>query len=99
MPSSGALVARMLDLERALTSVRAELERSQRLATLGTIAAMVAHEVNNLMTPITAPSSHVEPVSARENARIEVAIRDDCIAPDAARSSAFATSSRSSGFA
>jgi signal transduction histidine kinase len=46
------LVAKLSELESQLAGLRAELERSQKLAMLGTIAAMVAHEVNNLMTPI-----------------------------------------------
>ena len=35
-----------------MAALQAELDRSQHLAALGTIAAMVAHEVNNLMTPV-----------------------------------------------
>lgn len=37
------------DLDR----LRAQLTESQRLATVGTIAAVIAHEFNNLLTPIT----------------------------------------------
>ncbi len=33
--------------------MRAQLTESQRLATVGTIAAVIAHEFNNLLTPIT----------------------------------------------
>lgn len=40
-----ALRRRAADLER-------EVERCQRLATLGTLAASIAHEFNNLLTPI-----------------------------------------------
>lgn len=47
-----ALVAEVDRLGAELDGLRAELDRSQRLAMLGTVAAMVAHEVNNLMTPI-----------------------------------------------
>jgi two-component system NtrC family sensor kinase len=39
-------------LEAQVTSLREELRRSQRLATVGTMAAMVAHEFNNILTPI-----------------------------------------------
>jgi two-component system, NtrC family, sensor kinase len=46
------LLTRLTELEVQLASLRAELDRSQKLAMLGTVAAMVAHEVNNLMTPI-----------------------------------------------
>jgi two-component system NtrC family sensor kinase len=46
------LLTRLAELEGQLAGLRAELDRSQKLAMLGTVAAMVAHEVNNLMTPI-----------------------------------------------
>src|SRR4051812_5599191 len=46
------LLIKVDGLERLVEDLRAELERAQQLATLGTIAAMVAHEVNNLMTPV-----------------------------------------------
>lgn len=39
-------------LQREVASLREELARSEQLATLGTLTAMVAHEVNNLMTPV-----------------------------------------------
>ena len=41
-----AFVQQQLDL------LKAELTESQRLATIGTIAAVIAHEFNNLLTPI-----------------------------------------------
>src|SRR5262245_19102190 len=47
-----ALVAEVNRLGAELDALRTELERSQKLAMLGTVAAMVAHEVNNLMTPV-----------------------------------------------
>src|SRR5688572_10393711 len=39
--------------QSALDSLRDQLVESQRLATVGTIAAVIAHEFNNLLTPIT----------------------------------------------
>ena len=39
-------------LQNELDSMRAQLTESQRLATVGTIAAVIAHEFNNLLTPI-----------------------------------------------
>jgi signal transduction histidine kinase len=39
-----------------LDSVRQQLTESQRLATIGTIAAVIAHEFNNLLTPIVSYS-------------------------------------------
>lgn len=35
-----------------LVRLRASLEHAQRLATLGTIAGLIAHEFNNLLTPV-----------------------------------------------
>ena len=40
------------DLPAVLARVEAELAAVHRLAMLGTMAGMVAHEVNNLMTPV-----------------------------------------------
>lgn len=45
-------------LEHQFDDLRAQLRQSQKLATLGTTAAMVAHEVNNLLTPIVAYAQH-----------------------------------------
>ncbi len=39
-------------LERQFTSVRESLTRSHRLTTLGTLSSIVAHELNNIFTPI-----------------------------------------------
>ena len=39
-------------LEREVKELQAQLERSQRLATIGTMAAMIAHEFNNILTPV-----------------------------------------------
>ncbi len=39
-------------MERELASVRRQLDHSQRLATLGTIAGSIAHEFNNILTPV-----------------------------------------------
>lgn len=47
-----ALVARVDALQRQLDAVQAELTDSHKLTTLGTLAAIVAHEINNLLTPI-----------------------------------------------
>src|SRR3954468_10010114 len=46
------LLQEVARLGSQLDQLRAELDRSQRLAMLGPVAAMVAHEVNNLMTPV-----------------------------------------------
>jgi signal transduction histidine kinase len=44
------------DLRTALRELQSELIACQRLALLGSMAAMVAHEFNNLLTPIMAPA-------------------------------------------
>jgi len=40
-------------LREEVRSLRDQLRRSQRLAAMGTMAAMVVHEFNNILTPIT----------------------------------------------
>lgn len=39
-------------LEAEVETLRAQLEGTRKLATVGTMAAMVAHEFNNILTPI-----------------------------------------------
>ena len=58
---SVATLERTLDAElaaaqRQLDSVREQLAGSQRLAAIGTIAAVIAHEFNNLLTPMVSYS-------------------------------------------
>ena len=43
-------------MEGRLAALRDQLTESQRLATIGTIAAVIAHEFNNLLTPIVSYS-------------------------------------------
>ncbi len=40
------------NLEEQLNRLRAQVRQAQQLSSLGTAAAMIAHEVNNLLTPI-----------------------------------------------
>jgi two-component system NtrC family sensor kinase len=56
--STHALPARIEEMERQLESLREQLTESQRLATIGTIAAVIAHEFNNLLTPIVSYSQY-----------------------------------------
>ncbi|MEX2387249.1 MAG: histidine kinase dimerization/phospho-acceptor domain-containing protein, partial [Phycisphaeraceae bacterium] len=55
-PDDLAQVDRLLDhfshLEEQLQQVRDGLTQSHRLATLGTIATIIAHEYNNILTPV-----------------------------------------------
>jgi len=46
------LLARLDELEEELARVRHALEHHERLATLGTIAGLIAHEFNNILTPV-----------------------------------------------
>ena len=45
-------------LQQQLDALREQLTESQRLATIGTIAAVIAHEFNNLLTPIVSYSQY-----------------------------------------
>lgn len=42
----------MARLQREVEALRQQLRQAQRLATIGRMAAMVAHEFNNILTPI-----------------------------------------------
>lgn len=44
--------ARLVDVQRQLDELKAQVRQAQQLAHLGTVAATIAHEVNNLLTPI-----------------------------------------------
>lgn len=46
--------ARIMQLEGDLARLHGQMHRAQKLASLGTAAAMVAHEFNNIMTPLVA---------------------------------------------
>jgi two-component system NtrC family sensor kinase len=45
-------------MQRQLDFLRDQLTESQRLATIGTITAVIAHEFNNLLTPIVSYSQY-----------------------------------------
>lgn len=46
------LLSRLDELETELSRVHHALEHHERLATLGTIAGLIAHEFNNILTPV-----------------------------------------------
>jgi signal transduction histidine kinase len=46
------LLSQLGQTQRQLDQLREQLTESQRLATIGTIAAVIAHEFNNLLTPM-----------------------------------------------
>jgi len=49
-------IQRLAGMEEELAAIRLELDHHDRLATIGTVAAGVAHEINNLLTPAMAYS-------------------------------------------
>jgi signal transduction histidine kinase len=56
IPTPQDLLQKLADTQRQLDAMRDQLTESQRLATIGTIAAVIAHEFNNLLTPIVSYS-------------------------------------------
>lgn len=46
------LLCRLDELGQRVRQLESELERTHRLATLGTIAGSIAHEFNNILTPV-----------------------------------------------
>lgn len=55
-----------------LDDLREQLTESQRLATIGTIAAVIAHEFNNLLTPIVSYSQFALQSAQSENPDLEL---------------------------
>jgi signal transduction histidine kinase len=70
--SEDDLAARLADAQRQLDFVRDQLMESQRLATIGTIAAVIAHEFNNLLTPIVSYSQFALQSAESENPDLEL---------------------------
>lgn len=56
--SEQALHAQLDSMQEQLSALREQLTESQRLATIGTIASVIAHEFNNLLTPIVSYSQY-----------------------------------------
>lgn len=52
------MLRQLADAQRQLDGLREQLTETQRLATIGTIAAVIAHEFNNLLTPIVSYSQY-----------------------------------------
>ncbi len=48
----GAIVSQLASTQHELDALYAQLERLNRLASIGTIAGMIAHEFNNILTPM-----------------------------------------------
>jgi signal transduction histidine kinase len=52
------LTEKLAEAQRQLDQLKDQLTESQRLATIGTISAVIAHEFNNLLTPIVSYSQY-----------------------------------------
>ncbi len=63
---------RLAEMQQQLDAVRQQLTESQRLATIGTIAAVIAHEFNNLLTPIVSYSQFALQSASGETPDIEL---------------------------
>jgi len=53
-----AITLELSNAQQQLDSVKEQLTESQRLAAIGTIAAVIAHEFNNILTPIISYSQY-----------------------------------------
>jgi signal transduction histidine kinase len=53
-----SLAEHLARMQEQIEALRDQLTESQRLATIGTIAAVIAHEFNNLLTPIVSYSQY-----------------------------------------
>ena len=53
-----SLLGKIAEMQAQLDMLRDQLTESQRLATIGTIAAVIAHEFNNLLTPVVSYSQY-----------------------------------------
>jgi signal transduction histidine kinase len=51
-PTGDTLLKALDDLHARTDALEAELQHTQRLASLGTLAAIIAHELNNILTPV-----------------------------------------------
>jgi signal transduction histidine kinase len=56
--SQDSLTGRIAQMQEQLDTLREQLTESQRLATIGTIAAVIAHEFNNILTPVVSYSQY-----------------------------------------
>ncbi|MHC4804028.1 MAG: sensor histidine kinase [Planctomycetota bacterium] len=73
----GAL-PRLAKAEADLESLRKELNHTHQLATLGTLTAGIAHEINNILTPILAYAQMAK--SNPDDAELQAKARDRAIA-------------------
>ncbi|MEO1129984.1 MAG: HAMP domain-containing sensor histidine kinase [Planctomycetota bacterium] len=70
----GSLIEHIQQLEDSLHRVEQELAQAQRLAMLGTLAGSIAHEFNNLLTPIMS-YAHLALASPEDTALVQKALQ------------------------
>lgn len=94
-----AVEAQLGALQAMLDTLRAQVRQAQQLAHLGTAAATIAHEVNNLLTPIYSYAKYALEADERElyrkaltvtcrNAQMLVAMSERVLSISAAKSAA-----------
>jgi signal transduction histidine kinase len=66
------IVAQFAAAQEQLDSLKRQVLESQRLATIGTIAAVIAHEFNNLLTPIVSYSQYALASAESEKPDLEL---------------------------
>src|SRR5438046_6336478 len=71
-PADDAVLKQVQATQDQLESLREQLTESQRLATIGTIAAVIAHEFNNLLTPIVSYSQFALSTIETDNPDMEL---------------------------
>jgi len=62
----------LAQVQQQLSAVREQVTETQRLATIGTIAAVIAHEFNNLLTPIVSYSQYALASASGESPDMEL---------------------------
>jgi signal transduction histidine kinase len=62
----------LANVQQQLSAVREQVTETQRLATIGTIAAVIAHEFNNLLTPIVSYSQYALASATSEKPDMEL---------------------------
>lgn len=67
-----SLGGQVAQLQQQLDELKRQLTESQRLATIGTITAVVAHEFNNLLTPIVSYSQYALQSAQGQNPDMEL---------------------------
>ncbi|MCC7350159.1 MAG: hypothetical protein IT446_06275 [Phycisphaerales bacterium] len=67
-----AITDQLAAAQEQLDDLRQQLTESQRLATIGTIAAVIAHEFNNLLTPIVSYSQFALQSAQSESPDLEL---------------------------